>query len=103
MNASLEKFFEVSLSFLAVIAFFVNGLRTDRRTNGQTDKASCRDAWTHDKGQFSHHGQYQIGYKNSDSRLHYQLLKSVSRDVKLFFLKAYLSSFIRLGPSINLK
>ena len=27
---------EVSLSFLAVIAFFVNGLRTDGRTHGQT-------------------------------------------------------------------
>ena len=35
------------MSFLAVIAFFVNGLRTDRRTDGWTDKASYRDAWTH--------------------------------------------------------
>ena len=38
---------EVSLSFQAVIAFFVNGLRTDRRTDPRTDKASYRDAWTH--------------------------------------------------------
>ena len=33
------------------IAFFVNGLRTDRPTDGptdpRTDKASYRDAWTH--------------------------------------------------------
>ena len=43
------------MSFLAIIAFFVNGLRTDgqtdQRTDGptdqRTDKASYRDAWTH--------------------------------------------------------
>ena len=38
MNVFLEKFFEVSLGFLAVIAFFVNGLRMDRQTNGPTDQ-----------------------------------------------------------------
>ena len=46
---------EVSMIFLAVIAFFVNGLwtdgrtdgPTDGRTDGRTDKASYRDAWTH--------------------------------------------------------
>ena len=42
---------EVSLGFLAIIAFFVNGLRTDGRTDGptdqRTDKASYRDAGTH--------------------------------------------------------
>ena len=42
---------EVSLSFLAIIAFFVNGLRTDwwmaRPPDQQMDKASYRDAWTH--------------------------------------------------------
>ena len=45
MNAFLEKFFEVSLSFLAVITFYLNGLWMDQQTNPQMgDNASYRDA-----------------------------------------------------------
>ena len=48
---NLLEFTWIYLNLLAVIAFLVNGLRTDPRTDGptdgRTDKASYRDAWTH--------------------------------------------------------